>query len=114
MVISAVGIRFHSFGVLYARRWVSSCCLVIPFERPARRSGAVVDVSVCGIVAMGGRIIVVRPTPIVRVAVIERSALRVITVVILNYVMVMPVVAPMMPTPRITSVKANSETDSER
>src|SRR5260221_8777188 len=51
---------------------------------------------------------------IVVVAVIKRTAPRVVPIVIMNYDSVMPIGPPVMPAPAITAVEADSEADSER
>jgi len=53
------------------------------------------------------------PIPVEVVSVIERVAPRVIPVVVVNYVSVMPIKSPMMPSPSITSEPTDSEPVSE-
>src|SRR5258708_6995958 len=142
MVVPAEGARART--ALTAGFSVSSSSLVVSFKRPGRCAGTVgISATPAGVpvwrpvpfvgagtnsAALAG-VPVWRPVPfvdagtssaalastsVVVIPVIKRPTTGVIPIVIVNYDSVMPIGSPMMPAPSISSVVADSVSDSER
>src|SRR5712664_4967371 len=133
MAVVAEGARART--ALTAGFSVSSSSVIVSFKRPGRC--AVFSPAATDGVRVGGPVpfiaastisapVAVKSTAIavnsaarvsasiVVVAVIKRTAPRVVPIVIMNYDSVMPIGPPLMPAPAITAVEADSEADSER
>src|SRR6267143_335758 len=127
MVVAAEGARARA--AVTAGFSVSSSSLVVSFKRPGRCAGTV------GISAAFAGVPVWRPVPFVDagtssaafavnssaltstsvvIPVVKRPTTGIIAIVIMNYVSVTPIASPMMPAPSISSVVADSVSDSER
>src|SRR5260370_14932694 len=94
--------------------------MAIAFERSGRTSGVVVDVAVRGEVplmrpepSVAGRAGSAPTSTVINIAVIKGRAVREISLVVEDGVVVMPVKAPMTPSPAEAAVKADAEANSK-
>jgi hypothetical protein len=89
---------------------------VVSVERPGRCAGTVEVSAAVAVESAAVAVTSVAPafTSVVVVPVIKCVTPRVVPVVVMGYVMAMPIGAPVMPAPSITTVEADSEANSER